>query len=157
MMDEKLREDLVAYLDGEVDAGERARIERLVRDDPEAAAELESFRRVDALLDAYPAPGRDVDLTGRVVTRARRAGRMIRIRIAAAVAAVLLVLAVLPFALRSREPVTPTTTGPEELAIENLHALEYLALLEAEGADADALLQDADLLVSLSAAEVEVD
>jgi anti-sigma factor RsiW len=44
--------DLSAYLDGELDGSGRARVEKVLNDDPEAAARLSGYRRRDAALRA---------------------------------------------------------------------------------------------------------
>jgi anti-sigma factor RsiW len=45
-------ETLCAYIDGELDAGERARVEAALADDPEIAARIESLRRADSAIEA---------------------------------------------------------------------------------------------------------
>jgi anti-sigma factor RsiW len=156
MIDDRVRENLVAYLDDELTAEERAEVERLVREDPEVARELESFRATDALLDEYPVPVGDVDLTERVLRKARRHGRLLRLRPLVAVAASLAILAAILFVLGdgNGEPAQDIDPDVQELAIENLHALEYMALVEEAGEDADALLDDVDLLLVVDASEV---
>jgi len=156
MIDDRLREDLVAYLDDELTPEERAEVERRVREEPEVARELESFRATDALLDRYPVPDRAVDLTERVLRRARRQGRLLRLRPLVAVAASLVILAAILVVLGGGNdtPAPVTKTDSTELAIENLHALEYMALLEEAGEDADALLGDVNLLLVVDASEV---
>ena len=156
MSDARIREDLVAYLDGELTPEERTEVERLVREDPEVARELESFRATDALLDRYPGPDRTVDLTERVLRKARRHGRLVRLRPLMAVAASLAILAAILFILGDGNDEPKPTVGPDEteLAIENLHALEYMALVEEAGEETDALLGDVDLLLVVDASEV---
>ena len=162
MIDDTLREQLVAYLDGELPPEEASEVERRVREDPEVARELATLRETDALLDLYPGPTRQVDLTSRVVDRARRRGRLRRLRSALALAASILILTGIWLVVRDGgEPAPAPEPGEDavEMAIENLHALEYMALLETtdqSDALAFALLESADLILVLDEEEVEV-
>jgi anti-sigma factor RsiW len=162
MIDDKLREQLVAYLDDELTPGEASDVERRAREDPDVAREIETLRETDALLDLYPGPTRQVDLASRVVERARRRGRVRRIRAALALAASILILAGIWIVVRGGGETSPTPEPGEsaaEMAIENLHALEYMALLEQtdqSDALAFALLESADLILVLDEEEVEV-
>lgn len=94
------REDLSAWLDGELDAAEAARVEQLVADDPVWAREAEQLRRLDALLDAWEAPAPADDLAERTrqyASRPRsRAGLVIRFLapLSAAAAVIIVVLGV---------------------------------------------------------------
>ena len=45
---------LYAYLDGELDSGEAARLEARLAADPALVAELAALRQIDAALDALP-------------------------------------------------------------------------------------------------------
>jgi hypothetical protein len=154
MIDRRDQEALVAYLDDELTPEERAAVVRRLGEDAEYAAELESLREVDALLDLYPAPEPRGDLAERVLARAGGLGRRLRLlRPVLAAAASLLVVATIIVAL-NREGPEPTPPGPAptaEEAIENLEALEYLALVEEFGEDADAILEDPGLLEDTSA------
>jgi len=152
MITEKDREELVAYLDGELTPDERAAVERRLGEDPEYNREMESLRATDALLDLYVAPEPRGDLPERVSARAKPRGRLLRVSPAIAAAAALLLVAGLVFLSggNGTVPETPLDTTPEA-AIENLHALEYLALLDEVGEDADAILEDPTLLEEASA------
>ncbi len=152
MIDTKDREELVAYLDGELIPDERAAVERRLGEDPEYAEELESLRGADALLDLYVVPDPRGDLVERVAARAKPRGRLLGMNPAIAAAAALLLVAALVVLTSGNgklpeSPIDPTS----EAAIENLHALEYLALLEEVGEDAGAILEDPTLLDEASA------
>jgi len=60
---EALREDLVAYLDGELSAEEAARIERLINEDPQVRTELQRLAETWDWLDALDRPTVDEDFT----------------------------------------------------------------------------------------------
>lgn len=60
---ETLREDLVAYLDGELSAEEAARIERLINEDPAVRSELQRLAETWDWLDALDRPTVDEDFT----------------------------------------------------------------------------------------------
>jgi len=85
-------ETLHAYLDGELDAAERARVERALETDASLRAELRALRSVHAALGALPAIGASAAFTDRVVdaARPRRRGLLVRIGIPLAAAALLL-------------------------------------------------------------------
>jgi anti-sigma factor RsiW len=160
MTHDKRLEDLVAYLDGELGPGETTALEAELRDDPELARELDSLRKTDALLDLYPEPTLDVDLASRVMARTRRPGRLVRFAPLAALAAMLLIAAFLvigPWTVPEPIPTPPEPApAPELVAIENLHALEYMDLLDEAGGDAAALEADVELLLSLHEEELAV-
>lgn len=160
MIDEKIRENLVAYLDEELDPEATAEIERLIREDPAVGREFRSLRETDGLLDLYVVPELRSDLAPLVVARARHRRRMVRLVPFAAIAASLIILAGITglLGLGGGEP----TRSPQnvdsrvQMAIENLHALEYMALAEEAGEDVDALLEDADFILALIEEDVEV-
>ncbi|MGB9689414.1 hypothetical protein [Thermogutta sp.] len=60
---EALREDLVAYLDGELSAEEAARIERLINEDPEVRSELQRLAETWDWLNVLERPTVDEDFT----------------------------------------------------------------------------------------------
>src|SRR5262249_54858916 len=67
--DEQERDDLVAYLDGEL-TGEPARaLERKLSLNPDARAEAEALRRTWELLDFLPRPEPSADFTHRTLSR----------------------------------------------------------------------------------------
>jgi anti-sigma factor RsiW len=150
MIDEKAMEDLVAYMDGELDAEEREAVDRRLRDDPEYAAELASLREADALLDLYAAPEPTAGLTNRIVARAGSAGlrgRLFRLRPVLAAAALLLIAGVLVLLQNDgTTPIVAPSASETELAIENLHVLEYMDLMDEAGQDVDDLIEDAPFL-----------
>jgi len=53
---EDARAELVAYLDGELDAAGRRRVEARLQSDPRLHAEADAYRQTWALLDHLPAP-----------------------------------------------------------------------------------------------------
>ena len=85
-------ETLHAYLDGELDAAERSRVERALETDASLRAELKALRAVHAALGALPEIEASTDFTDRVVeaARPRRRGLLVRIGIPLAAAALLL-------------------------------------------------------------------
>jgi anti-sigma factor RsiW len=60
-------EDLSAYLDGELEAGRAAEVERLIREDPLWRQAHRELTAVDAALDAYTAPTPPADMADRVL------------------------------------------------------------------------------------------
>src|SRR5262245_2450641 len=71
-MNEEERNDLVAYLDGEVDelGEDRARaIETRINLDPTVRAEAETLKRTWDLLDYLPRPEASANFTGRTLDR----------------------------------------------------------------------------------------
>ena len=156
MIETRDREELVAYLDGELGPEARAKVERRLREDAEYAREHDSLQATDTLLDLYPAPDPSGDLSDRILARVRAGGRLsrlLRLRPALATAASLLVVVTLVAVLArpGRDATPEPQVATVEEAIENLHALEYLALFEEAGEDADAILEDAGLLDDASA------
>ena len=86
------RNDLHAYLDGELEASERARIERELESDESLRAELESLRAVQNALDELPAVEASADFTDRVMSASRRRPRGLLLRIGIPLAAAALLL-----------------------------------------------------------------
>jgi hypothetical protein len=84
MNHEELRERLSAYLEGDLDADERARIERHLSGCPDCRREYRELRHTVDLLHALPAPDPPPDLADRVIARLRagegRPGPMARFR-----------------------------------------------------------------------------
>jgi anti-sigma factor RsiW len=62
------RENLVAYLDGELDDNAAAQIERLLADNPEARAEADLLSRTSALLDELPHISTSKEFTARTLS-----------------------------------------------------------------------------------------
>ncbi|NLW85283.1 MAG: hypothetical protein GXY38_00230 [Planctomycetes bacterium] len=71
-------EDLSAYLDGELDAADVARVERLLHDSPAWARALDELRRLDQAAGCWRAPAPGNDLAARIVLAARR-GRTVKL------------------------------------------------------------------------------
>lgn len=57
MSDRELRVLLMGYLDGELDAGDRARVERALQEDPDLRREYEEMRRLKELTAGLGADG----------------------------------------------------------------------------------------------------
>jgi hypothetical protein len=149
-----IREQLSAYLDGELSQAQLGRVQDAIRGDPQLAAELEALRAVRKLLRGLPRASAPHGFTERVVGRAERAGALevsaapVR-RPAAwwlgrlAAAAVILVavgVGVLVVA-RLAAPVGPGPTG------------EHVAMVEAR--DRGALPKDVELAAAPTAAPKE--
>ena len=108
---------LYAYLDGELNPEEAARLEARLAADPALAAELAALRQIDAALDALPGHEVTDDFTERVVAVARpRRGILLRLGLPLAAAAALALAVFLPPA---DEPApladAPTFTTEEHL------------------------------------------
>ena len=65
---EEQRENLVAYLDGELDDNESARIEQLLAENPAAREAAELLSRTMALLDELPHVSTSQDFTARTLS-----------------------------------------------------------------------------------------
>lgn len=63
------REELVAYLDGELDADGRRRVEERLRRDPQARAEADALQRTWALLDHLPRSESSPNFASRTITQ----------------------------------------------------------------------------------------
>ncbi len=138
--DADVRDDLVAYLDGELDDAARARVEARLAIDPALADELAELRDTWDVLDLDEAPRTTDGFTERVLaeTKRERERRWWVHRVAPVAAAAVLVLAVFAtFRGGANDPArTPITET--ELA-ENLDLLEDLDLLEELGEDIEFL------------------
>jgi anti-sigma factor RsiW len=66
---EEDREELIAYLDGEVDEETARRVEARITVDPKARAEAESLRQAWDLLDFLPKPEPSPNFTNRTLDR----------------------------------------------------------------------------------------
>ncbi|MCK4602229.1 MAG: zf-HC2 domain-containing protein, partial [Phycisphaerae bacterium] len=69
---EKIREQLSAYLDGELSAAEMGRVEKAVAGDAELAAELDQLRAVRKLIRKLPRRQAPPELVSRVLGQAER-------------------------------------------------------------------------------------
>src|SRR4051812_6206828 len=63
------RDELVAYLDGELDADGQQRVEARLGQNPHVRAEADSLRRAWEMLDYLPRPEPSQDFTERTLTR----------------------------------------------------------------------------------------
>jgi anti-sigma factor RsiW len=68
-LDERTREELTAYLDGEMDEPAAAALEKRLRSDPQLQRELESLKRAWDLLDFLPQPEPSPEFTARTLNR----------------------------------------------------------------------------------------
>jgi anti-sigma factor RsiW len=67
-LDDEQREDLVAYLDGELDEAEARHVEARISQDPAVRAEVESMKRTWELLDYLPRVEPSPSFTHRTVS-----------------------------------------------------------------------------------------
>jgi anti-sigma factor RsiW len=63
------REELTAFLDGEADPAERARVEARLNSEPAIRAEADAFKRVWELLDTLPVPEPSPTFTSKTLDR----------------------------------------------------------------------------------------
>lgn len=68
-LDDRIREELTAYLDGELDEQAVADLEERLRRDPSLRRELEEYKRAWELLDFLPQPEPSPDFTTRTLDR----------------------------------------------------------------------------------------
>ncbi len=68
-LDEKTREELTAYLDGELDEKAAADLEDRLHRDPRLRRELDEYKRTWELLDFLPQPDPSPDFTTRTLDR----------------------------------------------------------------------------------------
>ncbi|MHC4715634.1 MAG: anti-sigma factor family protein [Planctomycetota bacterium] len=73
---EKLREQLSAYLDGELSDAQARDLEQALQRDPDLSAELDSLRKVSGLVRSLPRARAPEDLADRVLERVER-GRLL--------------------------------------------------------------------------------
>lgn len=69
MPDDDLDDDLIAYLDGELDGAEAAAVEERLALDPAARAKADAYKKTYDLLDYLPKPDPSPDFATRTVTR----------------------------------------------------------------------------------------
>lgn len=96
---DKFREQLSAYLDGELSEAEAAAVARAVEADPQLARELDRLRAVKELVAALPRQPAPAELASRVLAQAGREGRFAArapwgVRLARLAAAAVVVIAV---------------------------------------------------------------
>lgn len=96
---DKFREQLSAYLDGELSEAEAAAVARAVEADSQLARELDRLRAVKELVAALPRQSAPAELASRVLARAEREGRFAArapwgVRLARLAAAALVLIAV---------------------------------------------------------------
>jgi len=148
---EEIRENLAAYLDGEIEGASRRSMDSHLSGCPACLTEKRAQSAAWRLLDADEAPAVPAGLRDRVLARVRKAGpgRVLRFRLpaAAAAAAVLLVAGGAVVYMNRTDPTLPAGAGaPPDQLLENLAVLESLDLL-----------QDDDVTVADSLAEYPVD
>jgi anti-sigma factor RsiW len=68
-LDDKEREELVAFLDGELNDDDAHKVEAKVNIDPKTRAEVEALRRAWDLLDYLPRPEPSPNFTNRTLSR----------------------------------------------------------------------------------------
>ena len=107
-------EDLSAYLDGQIEDGQAARIRRLVEQDPLWQAAYRQLLALDEVLAAYAAPAAPDGLGDRVVAdvrrRVKRRRRLISFaRVAAPIAAAAAVILIAVLASPEGQQPAPTT------------------------------------------------
>ena len=109
-------EQLYAYLDGELNQKEAARLEARLAADPALAAELAALRQVDAALDALPGHEVSDAFTERVAAAARpRRGILLRLGLPLAAAALALAVFLPPADEPTPPADVPTFTTEEHL------------------------------------------
>ena len=127
---------LVAYLDGELDGDERARIEARLAGDARLSARLDALERggrhvaeaFDALLAAAPNERLDAMLTRVVKERGRKAPLLRRSMAAAAAIALFVAGAVVGYVVPQFTPDEPATVAQEQRPGWRQVVAEYLAL-----------------------------
>jgi hypothetical protein len=133
----ELLDSLVPYVDGELDAAARERVEAFLQTSPEARERVRQHRRVAQEIAAMTPPVglADADATFASVQRRLQRGRVLRFRwIAAAAAAAVLLVSFLAVRLFDETGSNPQTPG--SILVENVPP-------------ADSLLDDLDVLEDL--------
>src|SRR5262249_19607809 len=69
-INERRRDELTAYLDGELDDAAAAAVEQRLRDDPDLRREVETLKRTWELLDFLPQPEPSTDFAARTLSMA---------------------------------------------------------------------------------------
>jgi len=140
-LDQSEREDLSAFLDGELPSQRAAEVEALIRSDPRWAAAQRELKALDAALDGCTVPPAPADLAGRIIRRSRKLGRprplvipLVRwiAPVAAAAAAVILAtVLVLPHD-GGRSPGGPLADVPkaDRFVVENLSFFRDYEVIE---------------------------
>ena len=72
-IDEKLHEDLVAYVDGELDEAGRARVEEILETSPDARAVVAELEKLDEVMSTFAVNGPSAQIDFKVEAAARRA------------------------------------------------------------------------------------
>jgi anti-sigma factor RsiW len=160
--DDSGRAELIAYLDGELDAIAQQRVEARLMRDPKARADADALKRTWDLLDHLPRPEPSPDFTERTLDRvsvirpsepvtsaaARSWDRRPTVGYAAWAVAALLALALGYEATPPARPVTPAEIDPDTdpLLAREPRVIEYLPLyLAAENLDYLIALDQSDL------------
>jgi anti-sigma factor RsiW len=154
-------EDLVAWIDGECDAGEAARVAGHVASCPACAREARLLRESGALLARLPSLAPSAEFEARVVAAARNGatataprGRLVLLRprvAAAAAAAVVAAAAGVWWLTASRQEAGDVLTAREEAAVvEDLAVISNLdALQQADAGELARLADDLDVIDAL--------
>jgi anti-sigma factor RsiW len=143
-LDDSEREELIAFLDGELAHPEAQHVEKKLNTDPRYRAEADALRRTWNLLDFLPRPDPSPSFTHRTISQAvlhpaaTGAGRNSRRRLAAGWAAAVLVAAATGFfaagfSHRSRPDLTPEqeqVLGRDLRLIENLGLYQHVPDLQ---------------------------
>lgn len=123
MKNRRLRDEVSAYIDGE--AADPERIERLIREDAEAARYYDGLLRLSQGLRALEHPGHDPHFAARVIGRVREGGergnasRRAWWSLAGAAAAACLLVAAAWFVMPGRpEPASPAAAQDEQVLLE---------------------------------------
>ena len=150
-------EGLVAWLDGESDREETARVEAHLARCAVCRREAALLRESGALLSKMPRLQAPAGFEAGVLSAARRRSHLSFLRPlpAAAAAAALLALGAGTWWMTQRPPLGALTAGDEELLAEDLAVISNLDALQL--GDADELAQIADELDVLDALPLEED
>jgi anti-sigma factor RsiW len=148
----EIRENLAAYLDGEIEGASRRTMDAHLSGCPDCLAEKRAQAAAWRLLDMAGAPpAARAGLKDRILARTRTAGpgRVMRLRhpaVAAAAAVLLVAGGTIVYLNRSPGTPAPSTGAPSDQLLENLAVLESLDVL-----------QDDDVTVADGLADYPVD
>jgi anti-sigma factor RsiW len=120
------REDLAAYLDGELSPKREAEIRQRLREDPDLAREAGGLDRAWRLLDHLPRPTADESAADDTMTRIRLADLRLARRRRWGWAAGLASAAAVLLAVTLWTPQTPQSIGPSQDLIRNLETVQVI-------------------------------
>ena len=137
-LNDRDRENLTAYLDGELDRKTAQALEAKINLDPEARREVEALKKAWGLLDYLPKPSAPGDFTHRTLerlsleklTKAAKTGNMARHRAAVTLRAVGWVAAILLAAGLGFGAAQLLFRGPEATVDVDEPLVRYLPILE---------------------------